>query len=67
MLADYENMDWRISHTCDSGACVGVARWDASILIANTNDLNGPIAEFTPDEWRQFLAGVKLGDFDGIV
>jgi hypothetical protein len=30
------------------------------------NDPDGPISEFTADEWRQFLAGIKLGDFDGI-
>jgi predicted secreted Zn-dependent protease len=67
MFEDSENVNWRISRTCDSGACVGVARRGASVLIANTNDLKGTIAEFTADEWHQFLAGVKRGDFDGIV
>jgi predicted secreted Zn-dependent protease len=58
------NTDWRISRTCDSGACVGVARRGEMILLANTNSLDAPIAQFTTDEWRQFLAGVRLGDFD---
>ncbi len=57
---------WRISRTCDSGQCVGVARRGGSVLIGNTSDPKAPINEFTLDEWRQFLAGVKLGDFDGI-
>ena len=61
-----EGLDWRISRTCDGGACVGVARRDQVVLIGNTNDPDGPVSEFTADEWRQFLAGVKLGDFDGI-
>jgi Domain of unknown function (DUF397) len=61
-----EGPDWRISRTCDGGACVGVARRGEVVLIGNTNDPDGPIGEFTADEWRQFLAGVKLGDFDGI-
>lgn len=61
-----EGLDWRISRTCDGGACVGVARRGEVVLIGNTNDSNGPISEFTTDEWRQFLAGVKSGDFDGI-
>jgi predicted secreted Zn-dependent protease len=61
-----EGLDWRISRTCDGGACVGVARRGEVVLIGNTNDPDGPISEFTADEWRQFLAGVKLGDFDGI-
>lgn len=57
---------WRISRTCDSGACVGVARRGEAVLIGNTNNPENPVAEFTKDEWRQFLAGVKLGDFDAI-
>jgi len=35
-------------------------------MIASTNNPEGFVSEFTADEWRQFLAGVKLGDFDGI-
>ena len=57
----------RISRTCDSGACVGVARRGEAVLIANTKDPDGPVINFTTEEWHQFLAGVKLGDFDGIV
>lgn len=59
-------ISWLISRTCDSGACVGVARRGERVLIGNTNDPDAPVNEFTVDEWRQFLAGVKLGDFDGI-
>jgi predicted secreted Zn-dependent protease len=61
-----EDIAWRISSRCDSGQCVGVARRGDSILIVNTNSPMGPVAKFTIDEWRQFLAGVKLGDFDGV-
>jgi hypothetical protein len=60
------NIVWRISRTCDSGACVGVARRGEAVLIGNTNNPEGPVAEFTTDEWREFLAGLKLGDFDTI-
>jgi hypothetical protein len=60
------NISWRISRTCDSGACVGVARRGEHVLIGNTNDPEAQVNEFTLDEWRQFLAGAKLGDFDGI-
>lgn len=58
---------WHISRTCDSGACVGVARRGEAVLIANTNAPYGTVSEFTLDEWREFLAGVKMGDFDEIV
>ena len=60
------DLDWNISRTCESGACVRVARQGEFVLIGNTNNPEAPINEFTTDEWRHFLAGVKLGDFDDI-
>jgi predicted secreted Zn-dependent protease len=60
------DIDWHISRSCESGACVGVARRGDVVMIGNTNNPAAPVNEFSTDEWRQFLAGVKLGDFDGI-
>jgi predicted secreted Zn-dependent protease len=60
------NLDWRVSRTCDNGQCVKVARNGEFVLIGNTGSSEGPVSEFTVDEWRHFIAGVKLGDFDGI-
>ena len=60
------DLDWHVSRTCESGACIMVARRDESVLIGNTGNPGAPISEFTIEEWRQFLAGVRLGDFDDI-
>jgi len=60
-------MNWHISRTCESGACVKVARDGDVILVGNTNQSEGPVSKFTREEWREFLAGVKLGDFDDLV
>ena len=60
------DLDWYVSRTCENGACVKVARRGEFVLIGNTNSPDGPFSEFTVDEWRQFLAGVRLGDFDGV-
>jgi predicted secreted Zn-dependent protease len=60
------DLQWRVSRTCESGACVGVARRGEYVFISNTSDPVSPISKFTTDEWRHFLAGVKLGDFDGV-
>lgn len=57
---------WLVSRTCESGACVGVARRGESVFICNTNSPEGPVSEFSTDEWHHFIAGVKLGDFDGV-
>jgi hypothetical protein len=61
-----ERIVWKISSKCDSGQCVGVARRGETILITNTSDLRSPVGEFSIDKWRQFIAEVKLGNFDGI-
>jgi len=65
-VSAHGGLDWLVSRTCESGACIGVARRGQSVLIRNTNSPEGLVSEFTTDEWRQFLAGAKLGDFDGI-
>jgi Domain of unknown function (DUF397) len=61
-----KNIVWHTSRTCDGGVCVGVARRGEIVLIGNTTNPDGPVCEFTAIEWRQFLAGAKLGDFDEI-
>jgi predicted secreted Zn-dependent protease len=55
---------WRVSSTCDSGACVMVAGHGDYVLVGNTSQPSGPINRYTKGEWREFLAGAKLGDFD---
>ena len=57
-------LSWRVSRTCDSGACVGVAGQGEFVLIANTNDPEASVSRFTKQEFGTFLAGAKLGDFD---
>jgi hypothetical protein len=60
-------LEWRVSSTCDTGACIKVARDGEFVVIGSTDSLSGQVSEFTADEWRHFLAGAKLGDFDEIV
>jgi hypothetical protein len=58
------DLEWRVSRTCDGGQCIKVARRGDFVAIGSTSDTAGPVNEFTMDEWRHFIAGVKLGDFD---
>jgi predicted secreted Zn-dependent protease len=60
------DLTWRVSTTCDGGACVMVARQGDSVFLGNTSQPDGPVCTYTRAEWREFLAGVKLGDFDEI-
>jgi hypothetical protein len=36
---------------------------DGDVLVRDTKD-PGPVLKFTPAEWRAFIAGAKLGEFD---
>jgi hypothetical protein len=60
------DLEWLVSRTCDSGACIRVARKDEFVIIGNTVNPAESVSQFTVDEWRHFVAGVKLGDFDGV-
>jgi hypothetical protein len=59
-------LEWHVSRTCDGGACITVARDGESVVFGSTSFPDGPIYVCTRAEWREFLAGVKLGDFDEI-
>jgi predicted secreted Zn-dependent protease len=60
------DLSWRVSRTCDGGACVMVACHGDSVMFGNTSQPGGPVFTYTKAEWKEFLAGVKLGDFDDI-
>jgi hypothetical protein len=61
-----EDLDWRVSRTCDSGACIGIARYGDSVVFGEPGKPDTPVVSYTVAEWREFLAGAKLGDFDDI-
>jgi Domain of unknown function (DUF397) len=60
------DISWRVSRTCESGACVMVARQGDSVVLGNTSRPDGPVQTYTRAEWKEFLAGAKLGDFDDL-
>ena len=45
--------------------CVEVAGLpDGGIGVRDSKDAEGPVLQFTSDEWRAFLGGVQHGEFD---
>jgi hypothetical protein len=60
------DLNWVVSRTCEGGACVAVARKGDSVMIRRINP-EGPITQFTMEEWLHFIAGAKRGDFDDVV
>jgi hypothetical protein len=43
-----------------------VARQGDSVVLGNTSQPDGPVQTYTTTEWKEFLAGAKLGDFDDL-
>jgi hypothetical protein len=43
-----------------------VARHGDSVVFGDTAQPDGPVYAYTRAEWKEFLVGAKLGDFDDI-
>lgn len=43
-----------------------VARDGESVVFGNTAEPGGPVYSYSRAEWKEFLEGVKRGDFDDI-
>lgn len=57
---------WQRSSFCSYGACVEVSLGcpGDDVLVTATDDPEGDILRFTRAEWREFVKGVKAGEFD---
>jgi hypothetical protein len=48
-----------------NGACVEVADLPGGVVgVRHSKDPSGPVLRFTTAEWRAFLGGAQLGEFD---
>ncbi len=49
-----------------NGNCVEVAHLQGGhIGVRDSKDPEGPVLQFTPDEWSAFIGGARNGEFDG--
>lgn len=53
---------WKKSSLCASSSCVEVRRLDGGFAVRSSD--SSPVLIFSPAEWKDFLAGVRLGEFD---
>jgi predicted secreted Zn-dependent protease len=63
----HDSITWHTALSCESGACVEVAANQNTILIRNSREPDGPLIEYTAEEWHAFVSGVKKGDFDNLL
>jgi hypothetical protein len=57
---------WRRARRCEGGACVEIGNLGKLIVVRSSADPDGTSISLERDEWREFVAGVKDGDFDGL-
>jgi hypothetical protein len=55
---------WRKSSASSAGECVEVSIGADRVRVRHSLDRRGPVLAFTHQEWRAFLAGVHVGEFD---
>lgn len=61
----FQPADFHRSSACGwAGSCVGVAVRGGIIAVTNTNDTRRRTVRFNKQEWSDFLAGVKNGEFE---
>lgn len=59
-------MTWKRSSKCDNVQCVEIQDLaGVAILVRNSKKQHVTIAT-QPESWRDFIAGVKDGEFDGV-
>jgi len=56
---------WRkSSRSGAAGDCVEVARTPTVVAVRDSKDPEGPILEFAPDAWGEFVGLVRTGGLD---
>jgi Domain of unknown function (DUF397) len=65
-LTNFSAMSWKKStYSFGNGDCVEAAHMPGGdVAIRDSKDKTGPVLQFTPSEWRDFLGGIKGGEFD---
>lgn len=58
------NSPWITSSYCASNSCVEVSFSENTVAVRDSKDREQSALVYSLDEWRDFLAGVRNGEFD---
>lgn len=67
MQPHHHDLNWRTSSACTNNNCVEVASTGDSIAIRSSLDPHGATIVYSAEEWRDFVVGVKRGEFDNLL
>lgn len=57
---------WRRVRRCDTGQCVEIGALGKFVVVRSSADPEDTRILLNRDEWREFVARVKDGDFDSL-
>jgi hypothetical protein len=57
-------LKWRRSRRCANGSCVEYANDQEAAYIRDSKYADSPVLAFSHGAWRDFLVGIRLGEFD---
>jgi len=64
-MVEHKDVIWRKSaRSAAAGNCVEVAEMPADVLVRDSKDKDGPVLRFAAPGWRDFVDGVRDGEFD---
>lgn len=63
---DPADLQWRKSTRSQytPSRCVEVAAEENRVMVRDSKNPDGPILQFSPEEWDAFVEGVKDNEFD---
>ena len=59
-----DKLIWRKSSLSNSTGCLEFATSGDAVFVRDSKNSGEPVLRFSPLEWRQFLRGVRRGEFD---
>jgi len=64
LVSEISSAEFRVSSFCTSGGCVEVALSGDVVAVRDRKDPGRLAQVYSATEWREFIAGVKNGEFD---
>lgn len=61
---DCVEVGYRKSSFCHRTGCVEVGHGEDKFFVRDSKNPDGPVLEFSRDEWDAFLTGVRNSEFD---
>ncbi|MFC0527999.1 DUF397 domain-containing protein [Phytohabitans kaempferiae] len=63
-MSEGPRITWRTSSRSQNTNCVEIGEMGTAIVMRDSKDREGPMLIFARDQWIEFVASAKAGEFD---